>query len=480
MTEFLDKTIGYLKLENQAGVKCYLECYWKIGKEGEPQRIGKSESILLGQSETLNLVDLGLNEDDEIWVTAYANVSAGNDSSGDVWLRYDAHSENTATFIISGTAFKTTTAFDRISTGDEYYDTHVNMITLNNQSGTVCSLECYYKKGKDGTPKRIGETSSIPVGQSVSLNLLTIDELKDQVNSDEIIWVTAYANVSAGKDCFGNSWFPFNYEQSSINEAIFTIVGVINFTEVVFNKVFKPVYGILKGYAIQCEAPFSYLDHTYVHVCDMEENVQIRYGCWGRDNGGNVICSGTADVSIAERIATDNGHAGIIYLITGVCHQTANRILYPAGIIVYEAKGYTVSSAIYGTYGIGGGFVPIAQPSNCDGYFKELQEIYKKYDDLSNEPNIFIERTTEELMLLSKYKLGRNANLDKEVIHKIVAYAASEHSKLVSQENLSEESLKAQLNELANRIAEQFATIMSDEDYHDFIGVQKGKQIIIA
>lgn len=479
MAEFLDKTIGFLKLENQAGVKCYLECYWRIGKNGEPQRSGKSGSILLGQSETLDLRSLDLNEDSEIWVTAYANVSAGDDSSGNVWLRYDANSENTATFKITGTAITTTTTFDRISTGDEYFDTHITKITLNNQSGTVCSLECYYKKGKGGTPKRIGETSTIPVGQSVSLNLLSIDELKNQVNSDEIIWVTAYANVSAGKDCFGSSWFPFQ-KISLTTEAVFTIVGVINFTEVVFDKVFKPVDGILKGYAIQCDAPFSYLDHTYVHVCDMEENVQIRYGCWGRDDGGNVICDNTANVSIAERIATDNGRAGIIYLITGVCHQTANRILYPAGITVYNANGYAISSAIYGTYGKGGGFVPIAQPSNCDSYFGELQEVYRKYADLSNEPNIFIERTTEELMLLAKYKLGKNRNLNKEAIHKIVTYAASEHSKLVSQENISEEHLKVQLNELANRIAEQFTTIMSDEEYYGFIGVQKGKQIVIA
>ena len=144
MAEFLDKTMGLLKLENQAGVKCYLECYWRIGKNGEPQRSGKSGSILLGQSETLDLRSLDLNEDSEIWVTAYANVSAGDDSSGNVWLRYDANSENTAAFKITGTAFTTTTTFDRISTGDEYFDTPITKITLNNQSGTVCSLECYY------------------------------------------------------------------------------------------------------------------------------------------------------------------------------------------------------------------------------------------------------------------------------------------------------------------------------------------------
>ena len=35
-------------------------------------------------------------------------------------------------------------------------------------------------------------------------------------------------------------------------------------------------------------------------------------------------------------------------------------------------------------------------------------------------------------------------------------------------------------DKLANRIAEQFTAIMSDEEYYGFIGVQKGKKIVIA
>ena len=80
--EYIDKEIGSLKLSNQAGVVCYLECYWKSGKNGDAKRIGKTDSILLGQSGTLNIYETELSDEGEIWVTAFANVSAGKDSNG--------------------------------------------------------------------------------------------------------------------------------------------------------------------------------------------------------------------------------------------------------------------------------------------------------------------------------------------------------------------------------------------------------------
>jgi hypothetical protein len=65
------------------------------------------------------------------------------------------------------------------------------------------------------------------------------------------------------------------------------------------------------------------------------------------------ICSGIGDSSIADCLSQPNSHAGIRYLITGVCHQTANRILHPAGFTVAGTQGYLVSHLAYGTYGLG-------------------------------------------------------------------------------------------------------------------------------
>lgn len=35
-----------------------------------------------------------------------------------------------------------------------YIDSYVKTLKLNNQSGTVCSLECYYKIAQEDKPKR--------------------------------------------------------------------------------------------------------------------------------------------------------------------------------------------------------------------------------------------------------------------------------------------------------------------------------------
>jgi len=87
-------------------------------------------------------------------------------------------------------------------------------------------------------------------------------------------------------------------------------------------------------------------DHTYVTSSDGG-----KWGCWGRDSGGREICSGTGSSKRANCLSQSSSHAGIIYGVTGVCHQTANRILYPAAAVVSRASGYWASIIMYGTYG---------------------------------------------------------------------------------------------------------------------------------
>lgn len=43
--------------------------------------------------------------------------------------------------------------------------------------------------------------------------------------------------------------------------------------------------------------------------------------------------------------------SGIVYAINGVCHNLANRTLYPSSVTVNGALGYWFTQAIYGTYG---------------------------------------------------------------------------------------------------------------------------------
>jgi hypothetical protein len=78
----------------------------------------------------------------------------------------------------------------------------------------------------------------------------------------------------------------------------------------------------------------------------------MAWGCWGGKTGGNPLRSGSGSTNQANAIAEPNERAGITcYLVNGVCHQAANRILFPAGIFVTGARGYGVSELIFGPYG---------------------------------------------------------------------------------------------------------------------------------
>jgi hypothetical protein len=99
----------------------------------------------------------------------------------------------------------------------------------------------------------------------------------------------------------------------------------------------------LTGYAISTGILST--DHTYV------KSDHFTWPCWGRSEGGKSICQGNGDESIANCLSQENSHAGIVYGVTGVCHQTANRILYPANVTVSKAGGYSASTMVYGTYG---------------------------------------------------------------------------------------------------------------------------------
>ena len=103
--------------------------------------------------------------------------------------------------------------------------------------------------------------------------------------------------------------------------------------------------GTLTGYAIRMIGlPW---DHTYVTSTHGHA-----WGCHGRNAGGLSVCSGDAIIQFAECLADADGEAGIDYGITGLCHQIANRILYPSGKTVISARGARLSVVVYGLYGL--------------------------------------------------------------------------------------------------------------------------------
>ncbi len=129
----------------------------------------------------------------------------------------------------------------------------------------------------------------------------------------------------------------------------------------------EEIMGTLIGMAIPLGTTIigKAADHTYVK-CGTGGKA---WRCWGRSTGGRNIAQGSASTKRAGAIATQNGtasnqSAGLkCYLVNGVCHQAANRILVQAGVTIRAAHGYWISSALFGTYGKVG-FWPCFSPFN--------------------------------------------------------------------------------------------------------------------
>lgn len=118
--------------------------------------------------------------------------------------------------------------------------------------------------------------------------------------------------------------------------------------------------GILVARAYPTSMFAGLADHTYVECLGGGR----AWGCWGGKTGGRVIGQGSGFTKRANCIAQENEKAGIrCYLVNGVCHQAANRVLIEAKVTVRLARGYSISSALFGTYGRRGVW-PCASPFN--------------------------------------------------------------------------------------------------------------------
>jgi len=111
--------------------------------------------------------------------------------------------------------------------------------------------------------------------------------------------------------------------------------------------------GVLKGHAIKAQVLPG--DHTYV-----TSNTGQCWECFGRSSGGSQICQGNGNVAQADCLSRPKGrqsalwvYAGVVYGVTGVCHQAANRILFPAQELVFGATGFPGSVFAWGVYGKG-------------------------------------------------------------------------------------------------------------------------------
>jgi len=147
-----------------------------------------------------------------------------------------------------------------------------------------------------------------------------------------------------------------------------------------------PTTTMLYAWAVPAFIDESPVDHTWVTSYDNRKHAypdiaaviaarQDYWYCWGDyhakggtpGNASGFLGSQAGDLGMSRCLAQSNADCsssfaarGTIfsYGVDGVCHQLANQVLYSTSVggarplTVAKARGYLISSAIYGTYGL--------------------------------------------------------------------------------------------------------------------------------
>jgi hypothetical protein len=263
-------------------------------------------------------------------------------------------------------------------------------------------------------------------------------------------------------------------------------------------------------------------DHTYVE-CGTEKKA---WSCWGGKTGGTALRQAIGSTNRADKIAQPDERAGIkCYLINGVCHQAANRILLPAGITVRGARGYSISQALYGPYGRIGAWpckspfkkypLTIGDIAKCIPkkslaaiqkrsindkadwqYVQKVLPIYSEGEKLAKKKSFAPADTRnmniELFLLMADFELGpmidkklrsglRKVRKRTEIsIEKAQADILSKKS-IASKKNMS--NIKAyvkRFNKITEAFQDEMANLLSADEYEILFSLKPDERIILA
>jgi len=268
----------------------------------------------------------------------------------------------------------------------------------------------------------------------------------------------------------------------------------------------------LYGWAIPLQINLP-ADHTYVTCAGSKA-----WPCWGRSSGGTQICSGTGSSVVADCISKPWSTAKLVYGVTGVCHQTANRILWPAGVTVRKARGYWASWLLYGTYGKGlaiwlgtlavcgtkSGDIPECsaggksksmlsdEGGGPDEYAKRVKDYYeglssektvKSLADADSAPR-FLDILDGETQIMLEERAG-SGDIEKasSAIHAVRASALDTLltlDKSFDVKSASREDTARETNNLVNRMLQSLAESLGGDMYSRIMELEPGETINIV
>jgi hypothetical protein len=264
--------------------------------------------------------------------------------------------------------------------------------------------------------------------------------------------------------------------------------------------------GVLVAKRYPTKLALGLADHTYVECTEGKG-----WGCWGGKTGGTALRSAHGSTRRADAIAEPDERARIAcYAINGVCHQSANRILWPARITVRGARGYKLSEAIYGPYGrfralfglcdapfdrrphINGDLpecmfkVAARAPAEVEDdaqYLEQAVEIYERYAPLgarADGDDAMIDLHVQLFLLLGRRELGPKRAGAAEQAAGIRADEERERIEIeraFAERKLPVEPFVKEVNALTDRFQDRLAEAMEPEDYSLLLGLLPGDKV---
>jgi len=266
-------------------------------------------------------------------------------------------------------------------------------------------------------------------------------------------------------------------------------------------------------------------DHTYVEC----GTGKVGWSCWGGKTGGQELAGarGTGSTNQANAIAGANERGGITcYAINGVCHQAANRILWPARILVSAARGYWVSSSLYTTYGRENlNFLhiceaPFNQHNDVTGDLPDCVETLKleasqaylsaRHFELANrdisaektfaeaamalhtkarslavakDAEVHLSYQQEHFSLQSQYRLGAiySKNLGQSLNNLItdIENERLELERAYADKELNLKDFASQFNELTVKFQDYMAETLAPEQYRAYFSLERTERVIL-
>lgn len=256
------------------------------------------------------------------------------------------------------------------------------------------------------------------------------------------------------------------------------------------------VKGALTKFEARARSLAGLADHTYVTCPEIDKT----FTCFAMaGTGDRLITKGMGHYDLANLYRTPfvlNDTAGVNpYGVNGVCHQAANRFLLavnPPILLDFKVVGYWLSVALYGLYGkdfliwYPTVFLPNAKKIGLSRMKEEKLQFAALHEPIAQTMSA---EQSEADMNLSENDIISNVACDlaAPIIPKVkpkklkedIVDLLNEKDGIIDS-GMRGEEMANKINELVGVSTKSLASQLSDSEYQNLVGAQKGEEVLVV